>query len=161
MQTGDRKGLHDAMGKVKSGVNVAPEVVEAWAALKAYVWLAQPFPPPAHSHSRRRSVDGYLVAVLDGNNVTLRATEVLPEPAAVWESTIAHLQDTEVAFGAVSMRVEGAPMTRFLFFTWVRAARLLKVRNGSTVIVTLLSSDWALCVSCSAWQGISSEECCV
>lgn len=36
METGARAHLHEAMGKVKSGVLIAPEVQEAWEALKKW-----------------------------------------------------------------------------------------------------------------------------
>ena len=37
MESGERKHLHAAMGKVKSGVTIAPDVTAAWEALKQCV----------------------------------------------------------------------------------------------------------------------------
>lgn len=97
MQSGDRAHLHEAMGRMKSGVAVSPEVAAAFEAL-------------------RGSPGGFLTCAYDAaakDTVVLKASGA----AGGWASAAATLGDADITYGVFSFTAGGAP--RLAFFSWV------------------------------------------
>jgi hypothetical protein len=61
--------------------------------------------------------DGFVVAVWDKNSVSLKHAEPSVAEGSAWDKLCSVLADDEVAFGAVTARLEGA-VIRHVFFTW-------------------------------------------
>ena len=96
MQTGDRAGLHEKVGKLKSGLIVSPEVAAAW-------------------ETARSSPDfAYLCCQLDPS---VKDSVLLHSSGNGFASLTASLKDSDITFVVASAKVDGRP--KHFFFTWV------------------------------------------
>ena len=96
MESGERAHLHEAMGRMKSGLVVTPPVLNAWGAARSTpgAWLTVAYDP------------------------TAKDTVVLKEAGAGgWPACAASLADDAIAFGAFAFTL-GA-QHRVAFFSWV------------------------------------------
>ena len=97
MQSGDRAHLHEAMGKMKSGIIVTQPVVDAWHTTKTsddLSWLTLIFDP---------SVKDTVVLRSSGNDG--------------WNECSCDLKDTDIAFGVCAFKM--GSQRRMFFFSWV------------------------------------------
>lgn len=102
MQTGDRAGLHEAMGKLKGGLTVAPDAAAAWAGARGGrgTWVTV-------GVDAGGAGAGAGVAALRGSGT------------GGWAECAPSLGDGDVLFGACAFTLGGIP--RHFFFSWAGA----------------------------------------
>lgn len=96
METGDRAHLHEAMGKMKSGINVTPEVATAFGQV-------------------RETAGCYLTCAYDA---TAKDTVILKSSGCGgWTVCAETLGDGDITFGVFDFTSGG--QRRLAFFSWV------------------------------------------
>lgn len=97
MQSGDRAHLHEAMGRLKSGLVVAPAVLEAWGAARGApgAWFTCAYDPTAKDTVVLKDAGG----------------------AGGWRACAASLADDAIVYGCFSFAA--GEQHRVAFFSWV------------------------------------------